>query len=130
MGKSINKKSSQTRNNNQMETSTSTIHQSHQQEYPPPAEDAILLNPEHSIENLLELINKQEEKINALTTTVAFLEQAMRESQSSAIIATNTSELLGEEIERLKQYSRGSCLMISRLSFSKKQVFRNYCRKN
>ena len=61
-----------------METSTSTIHQSHQQEYPPPAEDAILLNPEHSIENLLELINKQEEKINSLTATVAFLEQSMQ----------------------------------------------------
>ena len=90
MGKGINERSSQTRNSNQMETSTST-NQSHQQEHPPPSEDTVLLNSEHSIENLLELINKQEEKITALTTRVAFLEQAMQESQSSTIIATNTS---------------------------------------
>ena len=118
MGKGINERSSQTRNSNQMETSTST-NQSHQQEHPPPAEDTVLLNSEHSIENLLELINKQEEKINALTTRVAFLEQAMQESQSSTIIATNTSKLLSKEIEQLKQYSRHSCLMISGLSFAK-----------
>ena len=59
MGKYINKRSSQTRNSNQIETATST-NQSHQQEHPPPAEDTVLLNSEYSIENLLELINKQE----------------------------------------------------------------------
>lgn len=62
MGKRINKRSSQARSTNQMETSTSTIHQSYQQKHPPPAEDTVSLNPEHSVENLLELINKQEEK--------------------------------------------------------------------
>ena len=76
MGKDINKRSSQTRNSNQIETSTST-NQSHQQEHPPAAEDTVLLNSEYSIENLLELINKQEKKINVITTIVTFLEQAM-----------------------------------------------------
>ena len=66
----------------------------------PPAEDTVFLNPEHSIKNLLELINRQKEKINTLTKRVAFLEQTMRELQISAIIVTNTSK-----IERLKQYS-------------------------
>lgn len=45
-----------------MEPSALAIHQSHQQEHMPPAEDTVLLNLEHSIENLLELISKQEEK--------------------------------------------------------------------
>ena len=75
-----------------------------------------MLNPEHSIESLLELINKQ--KMNTLIIRVAFLEQAMRELLSSAVIATNTGKLLSKEIERLKQYSRCSCLMISGLSFA------------
>ena len=43
----------------------------------------------------------------------------MRESLSSAIIATNTSELLSKEIEQLKEYSRRSCLMSFGISFPK-----------
>ena len=49
-----------------METSKSTINQSCQQKNPPVTKDIVLLNPEHSIKNLLELINKKE-KINVLT---------------------------------------------------------------
>ena len=43
----------------------------------------------------------------------------MREPLSSAIIATNTSELLSKEIEQLKEYSRRSCLMSFGISFPK-----------
>ena len=57
-----------------MEASVSNIYQSHQQEYLPPADNTVLLNPDHSVENLLKLINEKEEKINALTTRVAFFE--------------------------------------------------------
>ena len=81
MGNRINKRSSQTRNSNQMEASVSNIYQSHQQEHLPPTDNTVLLNPDHSVENLLKLINEKEEKINGLTTRVAF--------SSSAIIATN-----------------------------------------
>ena len=45
----------------------------------------------------MELINNQEEKINALTTRVSFLEQAMQDSQMSTIIPTNISELLSKK---------------------------------
>ena len=42
-----------------MKTFASTIHQSYQQEHLLPAEDTVLLNPEHPVGNLLELINKR-----------------------------------------------------------------------
>ena len=45
----------------------------------------------------MELINNQEEKINALTTRVSFLEQAMQDSQMSTIIPSNISELLSKK---------------------------------
>ena len=93
MSKSTNKRLSQTRNSNHMETSKSTINQSCQQKNPPVTKDIVLLNPEHSIKNLLELINKKE-KINVLTKRVAFLEQVVRESQR--LRATNTSKLLSK----------------------------------
>ena len=44
-----------------METSALAIHQVTNKNMPP-AEDTVLLNPGYSIENLLELISKQEEK--------------------------------------------------------------------
>ena len=43
----------------------------------------------------------------------------MEESQSTAIIAINTSEPRNKEIKRLNQYSRCSFLMVSGLSFQK-----------
>lgn len=36
-----------------MEAFTSTIHQSHQQEHPPPPEDIASLNPDHSCKKLV-----------------------------------------------------------------------------
>ena len=44
---------------------------------------------------------------------VLYLESTLRETQSENFIATNTSDLLKLEIEKLKQYSRRSSLVIS-----------------
>ena len=42
-----------------------------------------------------------------------YLESTLRETQSQSLIATNTSDLLKLEIDKLKQYSRRACLVIS-----------------
>ena len=65
------------------------------------------------IEDLLEMISIQDNKIDKLTKRVTNLEQMLRETQSFNLIATNTSELLKMEVDKLKQYSRRSCQVIS-----------------
>ena len=65
------------------------------------------------IEDLLEMISIQDNKIDKLTKRVTDLEQMLRETQSFNLIATNTSELLKMEVDKLKQYSRRSCQVIS-----------------
>ena len=59
------------------------------------------------------MISIQDNKIDKLTKRVTNLEQMLRETQSFNLIATNTSELLKMEVDKLKQYSRRSFLVIS-----------------
>ena len=59
------------------------------------------------------MISIQDNKIDKLTKRVTNLEQMLLEVQSCNLIATNTSELLKMEVDKLKQYSRRSCLVIS-----------------
>ena len=65
------------------------------------------------VEDLLEIISIQDNKIDKLTKRVTKLVQMLREAQSCNLIATNTSKLSKIEVDKLKQYSRRSCLVIS-----------------
>ena len=65
------------------------------------------------MENLIATVNNQKEKTQSLTKRVLYLESTLRETQSQSLIATNTSDLLKLEIDKLKQYSRRACLVIS-----------------
>ena len=57
-------------------------------------------------------MNSQDEKMQSLTKRLLYLESIIRETQSQNLIVTNTSILLKLELEKLKQYSRMSCLVI------------------
>ena len=74
------------------------------------------------IEDLLEMISIQDNKIDKLTKRVTNLEQMLRETQSFNLIATNTSELLKMEVDKLKQYSRRSFLVISGVELLRKKT--------
>ena len=65
------------------------------------------------VEELLEMISIQENKIDKLTKRVTNLVQMLRKAQSCNLIAVNTSELLKMEVDKLKQYSRRWCFVIS-----------------
>ena len=65
------------------------------------------------VEELLEMISIQENKIDRLTKRVTNLVQMLRKAQSCNLIAINTSELLKMEVDKLKQYSRRWCFVIS-----------------
>ena len=65
------------------------------------------------VEDLLEMISIQDNKIDKLTKQVTNLDQMLHEPQSCNLIATNTSELLKMEVHKLKQYSCRSTLVIS-----------------
>ena len=61
------------------------------------------------------MISIQGNKTDELPKQVTNLEQMLHEAQSCNMIATNASELLKMEADRLKQYLRRSCLLISRV---------------
>ena len=65
------------------------------------------------VEDLLEMISIQDNKIDKLTKGVTNLEQMLHEAQSYNLIATNVSELLKMEVDKSKQYSCRLCLVIS-----------------
>ena len=65
------------------------------------------------VEDLLEMISIQDNKFDKLTKRVTNLEQMLREAQSCNLIATNTSELLNTEVDKLRQYSCRLCQVIS-----------------
>ena len=54
------------------------------------------------VEELLEMISIQENKIEKLTKRVTNLVQMLRKAQSCNLIAINTSELLKMEVDKLK----------------------------
>ena len=55
---------------------------------------------------------RQDVKILSLITKrVLYLESTLRKTQSQSLIAMNTSDLLKLELDKLKQYSRRSCLV-------------------
>ena len=58
-------------------------------------------------------IQLQDQKIQNLTNHLNNLEQLVHEWQSDGLLSKRTSELLAREINRFKQYSRRSCLVIS-----------------
>ena len=64
-------------------------------------------------EDHLEIISIQDNKIGKLTKWVANLKQMLCEAQPCNLIATNASELLKMEVDKLKQYSCRWCLVIS-----------------
>ena len=64
------------------------------------------------MEDLIDTVNSQDEKMQSLTKRLLYLESTIRETQSQNLITTNTSDLLKLELEKLKQYSRRSCLVI------------------
>ena len=63
------------------------------------------------IEDLLEMISIQDNKIDKLTKRVTNLEQMLREAVLQ--LDCNTSELLKMEVHKLKQYLCWLCLVIS-----------------
>ena len=65
------------------------------------------------VEGLLEMISIQDNKFDKLTKRVTNLEQMLCKAQSCNLIATNTSELLNLEVDKLKQYSCRLCQVIS-----------------
>ena len=65
------------------------------------------------MEDLIATVNNQDEKLQSLTKRVLYLESTLRETQSQSPIAMNTSDLLKLELDKLKQYSRRSCLVVS-----------------
>ena len=60
----------------------------------------------------LEMISIKDNKIDKLTKQVTILEQMLCKAQSCNLIATNKSELLKMEVDKLKQYSRRFCLVM------------------
>ena len=74
---------------------------------------ASLESQQHSKDELMLIIQRQDQKIQNLTNRLNNLEQLVYEWQSDALLAKRNSELLAREVDRLKQYSRRSCLVIS-----------------
>ena len=74
---------------------------------------APLESQQHSKDELISIIQRQDQKIQNLTNRVNSLEQLVYEWRSDALLSKRTSELLAREVDRLKQYSRRSCLVIS-----------------
>ena len=68
---------------------------------------------QHSRDELMSIIQIQDQKIQNLTNRLNNLEQLVDEWQSDALLSKRTNELLAREVDRLKQYSRRSCLVIS-----------------
>ena len=59
------------------------------------------------------MISIQDNKSDKLTKRATNLEQMLLEAQSCNLVATNGSELLKAEADKLKQYSSRSCLVVS-----------------
>ena len=74
---------------------------------------ASLESQQHCKDELMLIIQRQDQKIQNLTNHLNNLEQLVYEWQSDALLSKCTSELLAREVDRLKQYSRQSCLVIS-----------------
>ena len=74
---------------------------------------ASLESQQHCKDELMLIIQRQDQKIQNLTNHLNNLEQLVYEWQSDALLSKCTSELLAREVDRLKQYSRRSCLVIS-----------------
>ena len=72
-----------------------------------------LESQQHSKDELMSIIQRQDQKIQNLTNRLNNLEQLVYEWQSDALLSKRTSKLLSREVDRLKQYSRQSCLVIS-----------------
>ena len=51
-----------------------------------------------------------------------YLESTLREMQSQSLVAMKTSDLLKLEIDKLKQYSRRSCLVISSVELTQSKT--------
>ena len=66
-----------------------------------------------TMEDFIATVNSQGEKIQSLTKRVVNLESTLQETQSQSLIVTNISDLLKLELDKLKQYSRRSCLVVS-----------------
>ena len=69
--------------------------------------------PTTTMEDGTATINYQDEKIQSLTKQVLHLESTLCEMQSQSLITMNTSDLLKLELDKLRQYSRRSCLVVS-----------------
>ena len=65
------------------------------------------------MEDLIATVNSQDEKIQSLTKRVLYFESTLCETQSQNFILRKTSDLIKPELDKLKQYSRTSCLLIS-----------------
>ena len=74
---------------------------------------ASLESQQHCKVELMTIIQCQDQKIQNLTNHLNNLEQLVYEWQSDALLSKRTSELLAREVDRLKQYSRQSYLVIS-----------------
>ena len=74
---------------------------------------ASLESQQHCKVELMMIIQCQDQKIQNLTNHLNNLEQLVYEWQSDALLSKRTSELLAREVDRLKQYSRQSYLVIS-----------------
>ena len=74
---------------------------------------ASLESQQHCKDELMLIIQRQDQKIQNLTNRLNNLEQLVYEWQSDALLSKCTSELPAREVDRLKQYSRQSCLVIS-----------------
>ena len=66
-----------------------------------------------AMQGLTATVNRQDGKIQSLTKQVLYLESTFHEIQSQNLIVTNTSDLLKLGLDKLKQYSRRVCLVIS-----------------
>ena len=78
---------------------------------------ASLESQQHSKDELMSIIQRQDQKIQNLTNRLNNLEQLVYEWQSDALLAKRTNELLAREVDRLKQYPRRSCLVILCVKF-------------
>ena len=65
----------------------------------------------------LEIANIENNKTDKLTKQVT-LEQMLRESQSCNLVAAHAIELMKMKVDKLKKYSRKSCLVILKVELS------------
>ena len=68
------------------------------------------------------MISIQDNKIDKLTKPITNLEQMLQEAQSCNLIVTNATELLKMEVDKLKQYSQRSYLVIFQVELQPKKV--------